>query len=126
MLDFDQMAFKTVKYWALRTMRWFKLGGLLVLKSSPECYHVVFNRTVSWTENMKVVAWVALQSRCESLTQWLLMQCIKGASTLRVSPKREKPAPRIVYRYGQQADQIHAFLRYRYTIKCILRKLAHK
>ena len=30
------------------------------------------------------------------------MQCIKESSTLRVSPKKEKPSPRIVYRYGKE------------------------
>ena len=65
MLDFDYMPFKSVRYWALRTLKWFKLGGFLILKSSRECYHVVFDRTVSWTENMRIVAWLCLQSLIE-------------------------------------------------------------
>jgi len=117
MLDLDDTAFRVVKYWALRTMKWFKLGGFIILKSSEKCYHVVYNRKVSWSENMRIVAWVALLSRIEKLKKWFLMQCIKESSTLRVSPKRTKSSPRIVYRHGRQDEQIRSFLRYRRKIK---------
>ena len=103
MLDFDNTTFKTVRYWARRAKKWHKLGGFIILKSSEGCYHVVFDRPVSWCENMKVVAWVALLSNIRELQRWLLMQCIKQSSTLRVSPKMEKPSPRIVYREGTTA-----------------------
>lgn len=66
-LDFDNTPFKIVKYWAFRTLNWFKLGGFLILKSSEDCYHVVFNCPVSWAENMRVVAWVSLESNVEKL-----------------------------------------------------------
>ena len=122
-LDFDDVPFKTVKYWASRTMKWFKLGGFVILKSSKNCYRVVFDRGASWSENMKIVAWVSLLSRIEKLKKWFLMQCIKESSTLRVSPKKEKPSPRIVYRYGKQDKEILSFLRYRKAIKNIIRKL---
>lgn len=125
MLDFDDTSFKTVKYWALKTMRWFKLGGFVILKSSKNCYHVVCNRKVSWSENMRIVAWVSLLSRHESLKRWFLMQCIKQASTLRVSSKGLKPSPRIVYRYGDQNEQVQDFLTYRQRIKRILRRLTN-
>jgi hypothetical protein len=125
-LDFDEASFSLVKYWALRTMKWFRLRGFLILKSSKNCYHVVFDRAVSWSENMRVVAWVALQSRNKGLAKWFLMQCIKGCSTLRVSPKREKPPPRIVYRYGEQNKNVRDFLRNRRIIKKISDKLRKK
>ena len=122
-LDFDNMSLKTVKYWAYRTMSWFKLGGLLILKSSANCYHVVFNRTVLWSENMHIVAWVSLLTDHKTLIKWFLMQCIKECSTLRVSSKIEKPSPRIVYRYGDQDQEIHNFLHHRKMIKKIVKKL---
>ena len=120
MLDFDNTPFKWVKYWAMRACDWFKLEGFIILKSSENNYHVVFNRKVSWSENMRIVAWVSLLSRNKGLTKWFLMQCIKGASTLRVSPKRDKPCPRVVYRYGKQDCQIHDFLGFRKRIKNIM------
>jgi len=124
MLDLDDVTFRTARYWARRASNWFKLGGFILLKSSDRCYHAVFDRPVTWAENMGVVAWVALQSRNEGLTRWLLMQCIKGASTLRVGPKGEKPPPRIVYREGSEDQQVEGFLEYRRVIKRIIRKLS--
>jgi len=125
MLDFDNTTFKTIRYWARRAKKWHKLGGFIILKSSEGCYHVVFDRPVSWSENLKVVAWVALLSRKFELQRWLLMQCIKQSSTLRVSSKMNKPSPRIVYREGAEDNQIDGFLRYRRKIKDIMRKMSH-
>lgn len=114
---------KTARYWARRVANWFNLNGFLILKSSDNSYHVIFNREVTWSENMKIVAWVSLLSHIESLKRWFIMQCIKEDSTLRVSPKGEKPSPRIVYREGRQDEQIREFLRYRKVIKTIMRRL---
>ena len=122
-LDFDETSFSSVRYWALRTMKWFRLKGFVILKSSNKCYHVVFDREVSWKQNMRVVAWVALLSHNKSLTKWFLMQCIKGCSTLRVSLKRDKSPPRIVYRHGKQEQNVKDFLRNRKLIRKISQKL---
>ena len=107
----------------LRTLNWFKLEGFIVLKSSKDCYHVVFDRMVSWAENIHIVAWVSLQSHIEGLIKYLQMQCIKESSTLRVSSKSGKPSPRIVYRFGKEDCQIQDFLSYRRKIKRIQRKM---
>lgn len=128
MLDFDNTSFKWVKYWALRACRWFKLNGFIILKSSKNCYHVVFDRKVSWRKNMHIVAWVCLLSKHRKLTRWFIMQCIKEkGSTLRVSPKsgnpNPKPSPRVVYRYGKQDGQIREFLNYRKMLKNIINKM---
>ena len=113
MLDFDETPFKLVRYWARRVSRRFKLGGFIIAKSSENNYHIIFNKRVNWTENMSIVAWTALESRKEKLRTWFIMQCIKKWSTLRVSAKGEKPAPRVVYREGEQENQITAYLEYR-------------
>jgi len=104
-------------------MRWFKLKGFIILKSSKNSYHVVFDKKVSWRKNVHIMAWVCLLSKHKKLTGWFIMQCIKEGSTLRVSAKKEKPEPRIVYRYGSQNGQIAEFLAYRSLIKGIIRKL---
>jgi hypothetical protein len=126
MLDFDCTIFRIVNYWALRTMRFHKLEGFIILKSSKNSYHVVFNRPVSWKENIRIVAWVSLLSGNEKLKTYLLMQCIKESSTLRVSNKGDKPSPRIVYRYGKQDKQVKEFLSYRREIKRIIRKIQNR
>jgi hypothetical protein len=118
-LDFDNTSFKVVKYWAIRTMKWFKLRGFIILKSSINHYHVVFDKTVTWNKNMHIVAWVTLESKNEQLKSYLVMQCIKESSTLRVSSKKEKSSPRIIFRYGKQHNEIRGFLRYRELIKTI-------
>ncbi|MCW3976828.1 MAG: hypothetical protein NWE77_02725 [Candidatus Bathyarchaeota archaeon] len=123
MLDFDNTPLKTVRYWASRALKWFKLEGFIILRSSLNNYHVIFNRKVSWQENMHIVAWVSLLSNNPMLQKWFLMQCIKEGSTLRVSPKRGKASPRIVFRFGREDNQIESFLRYRELTKNILRKL---
>ena len=123
-LDFDDAPYRTVKYWAERTLNWFKLGGYIILKSSKNSYHVLFDRSVSWAQNMSIVAWVALQCRNRGLVKWFIMQAIKKSSTLRVSKKKDKPSPRIVYKQGEQNEQIQGFLEYRRFIKSILKKLS--
>jgi len=123
MLDFDDTDYKTVQYWAERAMKWFTLGGYLILKSSPGCYHVVFNRNVDWSENMRVVAWVAQLSSNEGLQKWQRMQCIKMKSTIRVGPKNEKKSPRIVKRVGDQDRQTQEFIEIRNEVKKILNNL---
>lgn len=125
-LDLDGMSLKQVKYWASKAMKQFKLGGFIILKSSEMSYHVVFDRAVSWSINVGVVAWVCLVAKHRRLTEWLVMQCIKHASTLRVSAKKQKSSPRIVYRYGKQDKQIRSFLQYRRLSKSILNKLCLK
>ena len=88
MLDLDNMSFKKVKQLAQRASEFWNLGGFLVLKSSEGSYHVVFDRPVSWRENMQVVAWAVIDSGSEDLKRWLVMQCRKGSSTLRVGRAR--------------------------------------
>ncbi|MEM3700697.1 MAG: hypothetical protein QXL57_07530 [Candidatus Bathyarchaeia archaeon] len=125
-LDFDKTKFRTVKYWAMRTMRWFKLKGFIILKSSKNSYHVVFDKKVSWEKNVKIMAWVSLLSQNKNLQKWFTMQAIKEGSTLRVSAKKDKPEPRIVFRYGSQENQIAEFLAYRKIVKGIIRRLEQK
>jgi hypothetical protein len=119
-LDFDDAEFKEVKYWALRTMKWFRLRGFIILKSSKSHYHVVFDRRVTWERNIHIVAWVALESGNSKLQRYLVMQCIKESSTLRLTSKKEKPTPRIVYRFGRQSGEINNFLKMRSLVRQIL------
>ena len=78
---------------------------------------LIFNRPVSWIKNMHIVAWGALLSGKEKMKTYNLLQWIKQSSTLRISPKREKPSPRIVYRYGKQDRQIFNYLKSRTLTK---------
>jgi hypothetical protein len=118
MLDFDKTSFKTVRYWARRVCRWFKLQGFIIARSSSGNYHVVFNRPVSWTLNTSIMAWTCLETKFHKhLTRWFIMQCIKQASTLRCGRKGEKPCPRVVFRQGKQDSEIESYLQYRRLIR---------
>ena len=123
-LDFDDTSLEDVTYWAKRTNFWFKLRGFSILESSENHYHVIFNRLVIWSENVRVMAWASLQSDKKSLLKWFLMQCIEQHSTLRVSRKGSKPSPRIVSRYGKQDSQISEFLGFRKLVKNISNKIS--
>lgn len=122
MLDFDDSTFKEVKYWAFRALKRFNLQGFLILKSSENNYHVVFDRRVTWSENMRVVAWISLLSRNKMLERWFIMQCIKKGPTLRISQKNDKPPPRIVFRHGRQRHQIRQFLIHRNLVRNIINR----
>jgi hypothetical protein len=117
-LDFDNTPLKRVKYWAKRVCRFFKLEGFLILNSSRGSYHIVFNRTVSWTKNKHIMDWVALMvegKRLKNLplAKYALMQGIKESSCLRIGRKMDKPVPRIVYRFGKEDNEIRNYLRIR-------------
>ena len=62
---------------------------------------------------MNVVAWTCLLSHKTELMKWLVMQFIKGSSTLRIGKKFDKPAPRIVFRFGKEDGEIKAYLKFR-------------
>jgi hypothetical protein len=125
-LDLDNMTFRSARYWANLVMEKFRQKGYIMLKSSEKCYHVVFDRYVSWDENLSVIGWVAILSKSLKLKDYLCMQCIKLSSTLRVAPKGDKPSPRIVFRYGCQDHAVKDFLEYRRLIKRIYRREVKK
>jgi len=126
-LDFDNTILDEVKYWAFRACFWFKQDGFIILESSRKeyvvkrkgevlhewvraSYLVIFNRPAKWDLNVRIMNWVALQSKNAGLEQYVRMQCIKRSSTVRLGPKIDKPPPRVVYRYGKQDRQIRKLL----------------
>ncbi len=122
-IDFDNMEYHCVLEICRKVKSWFRLQGFLVLNSSVGNYHVVFNRRVSWTTNVSVMGWISLLSKNEKVKDYVIMQCVKGSSTLRIGPKGDKPYPRIVFREGRQDGQIKWFLYNRRIIKDIVRRL---
>ncbi|MBS7620078.1 hypothetical protein KEJ21_05480 [Candidatus Bathyarchaeota archaeon] len=82
-LDFDDVPLKKVKKWVIRAYVWFDLDGFIVIFSSEDHYHAVFNRSVTWSENIQIMNWVAIESQLPTLKEYALMQGIKGPSTLR-------------------------------------------
>jgi hypothetical protein len=116
-LDLDETSFKDVKSLVEKTEKKFDLKGYLILKSSKNNYHVVFDREVCWSENVSIMAYAILTSHKTKLWKWFLLQCRRKASTLRLGSKKDKPPPRIVFRNGDSADRIRVFLKVRKGIK---------
>ncbi len=133
-LDFDKVHLDLVRYWCFRAYHWFKLEGFLILQSSikekfikkkngmilfiyeERSYHAVFDKPVRWDTNVKIMNWVALESGLNQVQKYSLMQGIKKSSTLRMSPKGDKPAPFPVFWYGLQDRQIREYLNTRELI----------
>lgn len=111
-----------MKYWAKRICKFFELKGFLILKSSSNNYHVVFDRSVSWEENGKIMALAALMvegrrlHKCP-LTKYMVMQFIKGMSTLRIGRKKNKPSPRTIFKFRRLNNEIRNYLRFRRAYK---------
>jgi hypothetical protein len=142
-LDFDYTPLGEVKLWAYRVCFWFKLEGFIILRSSIEeyvvkkkgkivyrylknSYLVVFDRPVRWETNVKIMNWASLESGNENLQRYTRMQCIKETSTVRISGKkgkRDKPVPRIIFRFGHQVRQVKKLLETRKFVLDSLRKM---
>jgi hypothetical protein len=123
MLDFDDLGYSEVKYWAFSILKKFRLGGFVILQSSERHYHIIFDRKLTYAKCVSVIADVCLYAKSESLSRWFYLQCIKGEFTLRVSAKGKKPSPKIVFRYGKQDKEIKEFLQYRQLVKNNLRNI---
>lgn len=109
-LDLDSLSLSEVKKWAMFASRVYELDGGMVLESSEGSYHVLFDDTVSWSRNVSIMAGLCLITKHGSYVTWVLLQCRKGCSTLRISAKGEKPPPKIVYQWGNQDNEIFNYL----------------
>jgi hypothetical protein len=117
MSDFDSDVYRNVKALAHRICNRYRLQGYLILLSSKNHFHVVYNRRVSWAINMEILAYTCMQSGNKSLTAWFLQQCHKHYSSLRVNCKGRKHSPRIVYVYGRIDGQVRDYLEFRSLFK---------
>ncbi len=112
-LDLDSMKLSEVKKWAKLACEVYGLSGYLILESSKDSYHVLFDDTVSWRRNVSIMAGLALITKHTPYVTWALLQCRKGCSTLRISPKGEKKSPKIVHQGGKQSNEITNYVYFR-------------
>lgn len=111
MLDLDNIKFKDAKRLCILACVWYKLEGFVLLRSSRNHYHVIFNKPMkSWRKTVNIISRIAVKTKNPEVYKWVLMQIIKKASTLRISHKGNKPIPKIVYSYGKLDKQVKAFL----------------
>jgi hypothetical protein len=94
-------------------MEKFDLEGLIILESSQDNHHIVFNKPVKRIENIAIIAWTCKVADKPKLTAWFLNICIRNHPILRSSWKGTKPPPKIVYPMGKQDKRIAKYLFYR-------------
>lgn len=129
MVDLDGMPLERVKEIADLALKRFKLGGYVILESSPGNYHLVFNRPFRyWSKVYRIMAWIAVISDNPNVWKWVCMQLIKEAETLRVSPKLTnpegfKPVPTVVCRVGRQDLGVRVYFAAREKILKIIEEL---
>lgn len=133
-MDFDltkNQRLVDVKKWCRRVTKRYKLKGFAIFRSSNNHYHAIFDREVSWADNVKVMAWLTLISgnfkKLPEMVRFTIMQAIKKSSTLRLFKKgKDKPIPRLVYREGSQDGAIKVFLNNKRTILGICNWVSRK
>ena len=66
---------------------------------------------------LSALGWFSVLSHNPKMKDYHVMQSVKMSSTLRVVPTKDKPSPRVIYRYGEQDHEIKNFLKHRQLIK---------
>jgi hypothetical protein len=106
LLDLDNTTLKESSAIAEKYMNRFRLEGYLILRSSENNYHVVFNRYLTWKKTLEYLFKIVWRYHYHehgvkpSLTSWAILQACKGSETLRISTKNHKRMPRIVRKHG--------------------------
>ena len=109
-LDLDETNFEITKQIADYMVVGYNLEGYIILKSSENNYHIIFDKTIDWETNCNLMARSVWKLKSDGLTRWFTLQIIKGSSTLRISNKGEKNPPKIIYKFGRQSGEIKNYL----------------
>jgi hypothetical protein len=123
MLDLDNATLGETKKIALKYYNRFKLEGYIILRSSQNNYHVVFNKYLSWRKTLEYlfkIVWYFHYHKHgikPSLTSWAILQACKTSETLRISTKKHKRKPVVVALYGKTDKLIKDFLEYRSEVE---------
>jgi len=118
MLDLDQTTLRETKKIAKKYCKRFKLEGFLILRSSTNNYHVVFNKYLSWSKTLEYlfkIVWnyhYYQHGEKPHLTFWAILQACKQSETLRISSKKHKRKPCVVLLNGKDDKLISDYLRY--------------
>ena len=103
-IDLDNITEKKAKKLIEYLLNKHKLQGYLLLKSSKNHYHVVFNRYLTWKKTLQILVGIYI---CR---MWMLWQIKKGEITLRISTKNGKNKPQIIYTKGKTDKLINDYL----------------
>lgn len=118
LLDLDNTTLHETRQIAKKYTRRFKLEGYLIMKSSQNNYHIIFNRYLTWKtalEYLFKIVWsyhYYEHGSKPSLTNWAILQACKRSMTLRISNKNRKPKPRLIEKRGKTNKLIDDYLSY--------------
>lgn len=116
LLDLDNTTLDETRKIAKKYMERFKLEGYVILRSSQNNYHVVFNRYLSWKKVLsclfKIVWFYHFHKHGSkpSLTFWAILQACKETETLRISMKERKAVPKVIQTKGKIDKLIKDYL----------------
>lgn len=97
LLDLDAVTQQEAEAMADYINKRWRLNGWLLMQSSQSNYHLIFNRRMRWKRIVSILAAIVFKyPKLVGLQKWFILQCIKGACTLRVTHKFEKPAPKFL------------------------------
>ena len=82
-IDLDTIPFEKIQKIAEHHLKNDSLEGYIIMESSPQHYHIVFNAYLPW----KTIAMILYSFRHPSIRQWADHQMRRGYLTLRVTPK---------------------------------------
>lgn len=125
-LDFDNMEFEEVKKICNSALKTFKLQGYLIIESSKNHYHVIFNKRLSYKNALQVLAWVSLEVNKIEVYRYIMQQLLKDETTLRLTKKRKKPIPKPIFVKGKQNGGIKWYLRHYVYVNFELKPLLLK
>jgi hypothetical protein len=118
LLDLDNTTQKETSAIAQFYCKRFQLEGYLILKSSENNYHVVFNRYLIWKKTLEYLFKIVWRYHYHehgikpSLTYWAILQACKGSETLRISTKNHKKTPKIVKKSGKTNKLCRDYIEY--------------
>jgi hypothetical protein len=123
LLDLDNTTLADTRKIAKKYCNRFKLEGFLILKSSQNNYHVVFNKYLTWKKTIEYlfkIVWTYHYHKHgskPSLTSWAILQACKKSMTLRISNKKHKKAPRYIEDYGKTDKLIDDYCGFRIELE---------
>lgn len=118
MLDLDGVTRNEAIELADELLLRFKLRGYVILKSSCDGWHVVFDRRLSWKNVLRVIfAAPPCRRRWNGHLSWAELQAIKGFATLRICRKGHKDSPRVFHGRGFGTNQVAEYFLCRKKLK---------
>lgn len=127
-LDFDDTSLGEVKLWAYRALKWFRLDGFVILRSSMKeyvvknkgkvfyrylkgSYLVIFDKPVKWETNVKVMNWVALESGNVNLQNMSVCNALNKLQQLEFQIRKRSLFLKLFLGLGLKIDKLRSILR---------------